>query len=122
MSLKSVKLASQECLERGIYPIINEGFKLLEENIVEAEEDIDLALILGAGFPPCSRRPSGLWKIQRVISCKRKTGILAQNSRQPLSYFRKTETRIFKRTYFLRKKHPSKKKKRFREKPQVPII
>ena len=48
----SEKLSFQEGVERGIYPLINEAFKALEENIVESENDVDLAMILGMGFPP----------------------------------------------------------------------
>lgn len=48
----SEKLSFQEGIERGIYPLVNEAFKTLEENIVESEGDIDLAMILGMGFPP----------------------------------------------------------------------
>ena len=44
-------LTSKEILERGIYKIFNEGKKLVKEGVVSSEEDIDLALILGIGFP-----------------------------------------------------------------------
>ena len=45
-------LPLQEGIERGIYLLINEGFKTLEEKVVESEEDIDLAMVLAIGFPP----------------------------------------------------------------------
>ena len=41
---------SQDIVERGIYRLINEGMKLLSEGA--AESDIDLAMVLGMGFPP----------------------------------------------------------------------
>ena len=45
-------ISNELMIQRGIYRMINEGNKLLKEKIIESEEDIDLALILGAGFPP----------------------------------------------------------------------
>ncbi len=39
-------------IERGVYRMIKEGKRLIEEKIIESEEDIDLALILSMGFPP----------------------------------------------------------------------
>ena len=44
-------LSEEEIIQRGLFRMINEGKKLLNENAVQSEEDIDLALILGIGFP-----------------------------------------------------------------------
>ena len=41
----------KDCVERGMYRLINEAFQILEEGTA-GEEDIDLAMILGMGFPP----------------------------------------------------------------------
>ena len=41
-----------EVLERLIYPMVDEAFRCLEEGIVTAEEDLDLGLVMGIGFPP----------------------------------------------------------------------
>ena len=49
---KNQIISDNEIIQRGIYRMINEGKKLLKDKIAESEEDIDLALILGAGFPP----------------------------------------------------------------------
>ena len=41
-----------EILDRGIFPLVNEGFKALEEEVVSSEDDVDWALVMGIGFPP----------------------------------------------------------------------
>lgn len=46
-------LSEKECLERGIFVMINEAsLALIEDKIVERPEDVDLAMIMGTGFPP----------------------------------------------------------------------
>ncbi len=46
-------LSTQECLARGIFTMINEAtLALVEERIVETPEEVDLAMIMGTGFPP----------------------------------------------------------------------
>lgn len=42
---------AEEIVERTIYALINEGFKLLEEGIVQSSSAIDLVYIHGYGFP-----------------------------------------------------------------------
>lgn len=43
----------KECLERGIFQMINEAARALnEDRIVEKPQDVDLAMIMGTGFPP----------------------------------------------------------------------
>ena len=60
-------------LQRGLYRMLNEGKKLLEEKIVKSEEDLDLALILGMGFPPFLgglinyAKPIGFSKIKKQM-------------------------------------------------------
>ncbi len=46
------KVLSKQMIERGIFRMINEGKKLMKEDVLSSEEDLDLALILGMGFPP----------------------------------------------------------------------
>jgi 3-hydroxyacyl-CoA dehydrogenase len=41
----------QEILERCLYPLINEGFRILEERIVQRASDIDVVWCAGYGFP-----------------------------------------------------------------------
>ncbi|NCN95175.1 MAG: fatty oxidation complex subunit alpha [Bdellovibrionales bacterium] len=46
-------LTEKECLERGVFVMINEAaLALIEDNIVETPQDVDLAMIMGTGFPP----------------------------------------------------------------------
>lgn len=46
-------LTTKECIERGIFMMINEcSLALLEERIVETPDEVDLAMIMGTGFPP----------------------------------------------------------------------
>jgi 3-hydroxyacyl-CoA dehydrogenase len=45
------KISEQEILERSIYPMINEGAKILEEKIAIRPSDIDIVWINGYGWP-----------------------------------------------------------------------
>lgn len=49
----SSPLNEKEVLERGIFVMINEAaLALVEEKIVERPQDVDMAMIMGTGFPP----------------------------------------------------------------------
>lgn len=44
---------SKECIERGVFAMVNEcSLALLEDHIVETPHEVDLAMIMGTGFPP----------------------------------------------------------------------
>jgi 3-hydroxyacyl-CoA dehydrogenase len=45
------RLSSQEIIQRIIFPLVNEGFKCLEEGIVQRPSDIDVVYIYGYGWP-----------------------------------------------------------------------
>ncbi len=45
------QISDAEILERCLYPMINEGAKILEEGIAQRPSDIDVAWIYGYGFP-----------------------------------------------------------------------
>lgn len=46
-------LSEKECLERGVFAMVNEGARaLLDDRIVETPDEVDLAMIMGTGFPP----------------------------------------------------------------------
>lgn len=42
----------EEIHERLLYPMVDEAFRCLEEGVVESEEDVDLGMVMGIGFPP----------------------------------------------------------------------
>lgn len=46
-----IRSDSTECIHRGLYRMINEAIQVKEEGVAR-EEDIDLAMVLGMGFPP----------------------------------------------------------------------
>jgi 3-hydroxyacyl-CoA dehydrogenase/enoyl-CoA hydratase/3-hydroxybutyryl-CoA epimerase len=53
LSSPSNPLTEQECLERGVFTMVNEAaLALIEDHIVSAAQDVDLAMIMGTGFPP----------------------------------------------------------------------
>ena len=53
LSSANDKLSEEECIERGIFQMINEASRaLLEDKIVETPGELDLAMIMGTGFPP----------------------------------------------------------------------
>jgi 3-hydroxyacyl-CoA dehydrogenase/enoyl-CoA hydratase/3-hydroxybutyryl-CoA epimerase len=41
-----------QVVERLIYPMVDEAYRCLDEGLVEAEDDLDLGLVMGIGFPP----------------------------------------------------------------------
>lgn len=46
-------LSDQECLERGVFAMINECCLALDQDkIVDTPNEVDLAMIMGTGFPP----------------------------------------------------------------------
>jgi 3-hydroxyacyl-CoA dehydrogenase/enoyl-CoA hydratase/3-hydroxybutyryl-CoA epimerase len=46
-------LENKECIERGVFAMINEcALALIEDKIVDTPNEVDLAMIMGTGFPP----------------------------------------------------------------------
>jgi 3-hydroxyacyl-CoA dehydrogenase len=45
------EISSQEILERMVYPMINEGARILDEGIAMRASDIDIAWVFGYGWP-----------------------------------------------------------------------
>jgi 3-hydroxyacyl-CoA dehydrogenase/enoyl-CoA hydratase/3-hydroxybutyryl-CoA epimerase len=49
----SSPLTNKECIERGVFAMVNECSRaLIEDKIVETPHEVDLAMIMGTGFPP----------------------------------------------------------------------
>ena len=44
-------ISAEEVLDRCMLPMVNEGFKCLEEGIAQRESDIDIVFLYGYGFP-----------------------------------------------------------------------
>ncbi|CAD7966879.1 unnamed protein product [Amoebophrya sp. A120] len=47
----------KEVCERLFFPLVNEGFKILEENMAQRPSDIDIVYVYGYGFPPYKGGP-----------------------------------------------------------------
>ncbi|MGE0158920.1 MAG: 3-hydroxyacyl-CoA dehydrogenase NAD-binding domain-containing protein [Gemmatimonadales bacterium] len=45
------EISDEEILERCLYPLVNEGAKILDEGIAERSSDLDLVWLHGYGFP-----------------------------------------------------------------------
>jgi 3-hydroxyacyl-CoA dehydrogenase/enoyl-CoA hydratase/3-hydroxybutyryl-CoA epimerase len=57
-----------ECLERGVFAMVNEcALALDQDKIVETPHEVDLAMIMGTGFPPFR---GGLLKYADSLGCK----------------------------------------------------
>jgi 3-hydroxyacyl-CoA dehydrogenase/enoyl-CoA hydratase/3-hydroxybutyryl-CoA epimerase len=41
-----------ELVQRLVYPLVDEAYRCLDEGIVQSEQDLDLGLVMGIGFPP----------------------------------------------------------------------
>lgn len=61
-------LTEDECLERGVFAMVNECSRaLLDDKIVELPHEVDLAMIMGTGFPPFR---GGLLKYADAVGLK----------------------------------------------------
>ena len=52
LGIEQRSFSDEEILTRCIYPLINEGARILEEGIAQRASDIDVVWINGYGFPP----------------------------------------------------------------------
>ena len=51
LGIDRTEISDEEILQRCMYPLINEGARILEEGIVERSSDLDLVWLYGYGFP-----------------------------------------------------------------------
>jgi 3-hydroxyacyl-CoA dehydrogenase len=51
LGIKPREHSEQEIVERCIYPLINEGFRILQERVAQRASDIDVVWSAGYGFP-----------------------------------------------------------------------
>ena len=79
LGINQRSISDDEVLTRCIYPLINEGARILEEGIAQRSSDIDVVWIYGYGFPPYRGGPMhyadsvGLRKIYDQICVYRDT-------------------------------------------------
>ncbi len=96
-------LTKKECLERGLFSMINEAsLALLEDRIVESAEEVDLAMIMGIGFPPFR---GGILRYADTMGASyisdqleiyaRKDGAIRFKPSQPLRNMAKTERKFY---------------------------
>ena len=76
------EISDQEVLERCVFPLVNEGFKVLEEGIALRPEDVDMVYVYGYGFPKHRGGPLfyaehevSLLKVYRGLTTYYKTGL-----------------------------------------------
>lgn len=75
LGMERQDISSEEILERLLYPVMNEGFRILEEGIAARAGDIDVVWIHGYGWPIHHGGPMyhadqiGLAKIAERLSC-----------------------------------------------------
>jgi 3-hydroxyacyl-CoA dehydrogenase len=50
-NLSRREISTQEIVERTLYPMVNEGYKILEEGKAQRASDIDVVWIYGYGWP-----------------------------------------------------------------------
>ena len=57
LGVEQRKFSDEEIIERCLYPLINEGAKVLEEGIAQRASDIDVVYIYGYAFPAAKGGP-----------------------------------------------------------------
>jgi 3-hydroxyacyl-CoA dehydrogenase/enoyl-CoA hydratase/3-hydroxybutyryl-CoA epimerase len=67
-----------ELLHRLIYPLVDEAYRCLDAGIVQGEEDLDLGLVMGIGFPPFT---GGITRFARQQGLASITAVLDELSR-----------------------------------------
>ena len=60
------EITDQEILERCLYPMVNEGAKILDEGIAIRGSDIDVVWVNGYGWPRLPRRADVLGRLGRA--------------------------------------------------------
>jgi 3-hydroxyacyl-CoA dehydrogenase len=68
MGVKRRPISDQEILERTLYPMVNEGAKILEEKMAQRALDIDVIWVNGYGWPVYRGGP--MWWADNVVGLK----------------------------------------------------
>jgi len=98
------KVTDEEIVERLFFPLINEGFRILEEGFAQRSSDIDIVYIFGYGFPPVKGGPMfyaenyvGLPKILerlKVYAAEAKNRYTTNKHYLPVDYFEPSQLLI----------------------------
>merc|ERR1719379_2598443 len=90
-------ISDEEIIERLFFPLINEGFRILEEGFATRPSDIDIVYIFGYGFPPAKGGPMfyaenyvGLPKLLerlKVYAAQAKERYTSNKAYLPVDYF-----------------------------------
>merc|ERR1712113_1122281 len=94
---KRTDITEQEVIERAMYPLVNEGFKILEEGMAQRPSDIDVVYVFGYGFPPYKGGPmhwadniEGLGTILEALKkfdAERKQIVATNKNYRPVTYW-----------------------------------
>merc|ERR1712085_36466 len=95
--MQAKTFTNQEICERIFYPLVNEGFKILEEGMAQRPSDIDVVYVFGYGFPPYKGGPmhwADNWEgLDKILAGLKKYGaerakIVAENKKyRPVDYW-----------------------------------
>ena len=72
------EIGDEEILERTLYPLINEGAKILEEGKASRASDIDVVWVNGYGFPPYLGGPmyyAGVIGLKKIVAKLEEIGV-----------------------------------------------
>ena len=75
-----MEMSDEEIIERVLFPLVNEGFKCLEEGIARRPSDIDVIYLYGYGFPAWRGGP--MYWAENEIGLQRLLQTLQQLSNQ----------------------------------------
>jgi 3-hydroxyacyl-CoA dehydrogenase len=79
---KQHEVTKEEIIERTLYPMVNEGAKILEEGMAQRASDIDVVWIYGYGWPPYRGGPM-FWAdtegLKKIVAGLEKHGFEVSN-------------------------------------------
>jgi 3-hydroxyacyl-CoA dehydrogenase len=82
-NLPKREISDQEIVERTLYPMVNEGYKILEEGKAQRASDIDVVWIYGYGWPIYRGGPmfwGGLEGAGKIVEALERHGVKVANS------------------------------------------
>ncbi len=76
-------ISDQEIVERTLYPMVNEGYKILEEGMAQRASDIDVVWVFGYGWPVYRGGPMFWGDLEgagKIVAALEKHGIAVASS------------------------------------------